>query len=667
MGLLMGDLPALLGLILFVVGLHFLSRRFERPGLPTTGTSPRARRRRVVFRISALAVLLSLAGVGATYAIRTSSPEKRFTRHLDRAASSMEKNQLDAAVIELKHALAIMPDSIRAHYTLGLIHLRQGDLGAGQARLEHVYALDPTYEGNVEELGRLYLRTGQVNRAIDLSRSLERQQPLQAHLLAAQASLIKGNLEGVERSLASALKINPKSHRAYRLRGDLNALRRRPELALKDYEQALMFNRDDWLTHYAVGRLLYQRGERDKAARAITTAVSLNRGFPSASYDLAHLYVRAGEPEKAVGVLRDFAVAGARAGNLQIRAALREAAPPSSPKEREPQRGVEADTLARLELARMYQAMNLTVEAEQAYRRIQTLDPKDMAARVEPIEMALARREFSKALREGEQALQVVPEKAPVYILMGLARMGLGEREKAQEAFEQAMKEDPKSPIPVMNLSSFYQTMGEPEKAIALLHQQLKTHPAKLVIRTHLANLYLVLKRHDEAIREYEEVIKQDPTVELPYARLGMIFHQLGKIEKAVEYYERALALNPNDPVTNNNLAYHLASQRQQMDRALVLARRAANAAPQDAGILDTLGWVYSQMGVYDQAVEVYREILKLKRFPAQVLYHLGLTYDRMGRKQEAIQTLREFLKVGNQLPEAKDAGSLLSTLGGLP
>jgi tetratricopeptide (TPR) repeat protein len=665
----MGDLPVLLGIILFLAGLHFLSRRFERPSLPTSGTTPRARRRRLVFRVSALLVLLSLVGAGATYAIRISSPEKRFSRHLDRAAAYIEKNQLDAAVIELKHALSINSDYPRAHFTLGLIYLRRGELGAAQATLERVHALDPVHEGNAEELGRLYLRTGQAQRAVDFSRSIERRDPLQAHLLAAQALLLKGDLDGAERSLASALRVNSKSNLAYRLRGDLNVLRRRPEQALRDYEQAISLNREDWQTHYAMGRLLYQRGEREKAARAISTAVGLNRGFPLASYDLAHLYVRAGEPEKAVGVLRDFAVAGARAGNPQIRAALRETPQqPSQPKDdRRPQRGVEADRLARLELARIYQAMNMPVEAERTYRQLQIADPKDMAARMELIQTALARGEFKKVLSEGEQALQAVQEKAPVYIIMALAWMGLGEREKAREAFEQALREDPKSPIPVMNLSSFYQTTGEPEKAIAFLRQQLKTHPAKQEIRTHLANLYLVLRRHDEAIREYEEAIKQDPNLELPYARLGLIFHQLGKADKAVEYYERALALNPNDPVINNNLAFHLASQRQQMDRALVLARRAANAAPGDAGILDTLGWVYFQTGAYDQAVEVYKEILKLKRVPILVLYHLGLAYHRMGRKAEAISALKEFLKVGRQLPEAAEAVSILSSLGASP
>lgn len=664
----MGDLPVLLGIILFVVGLHFLSRRFERSKLPTAGTSPMARRRRLIFRVSALVILLSLVGVGATYAVRAANPEKRFARHLDRAAAYIEKNQLDAAVIELKHALAINPDFPRALYTLSLIHLRRGDLAAAQAGLERVYAVDPGYEGNAEELGQLYLRTGQAHRALELSRSLSALQPLRAHLLAVRASLMKGDPDGAEQAIRLALKADPKSHLAYRFRGDMNVLRRRPELALKDYEQAILLNREDWQTHYALGRLLHQRGDREKAARAIGTAVSLNKGFPPASFDLARLYVQAGESEKAVGVLRDLAVVGARVESLRLQAELRGAGRSSPPKEdRQAQRGVEADKLARLELARIYQAMNLPTEAEQAYRQLQTLYPQETSTRLEIIQVALAKGEFKKAVSEAEQALSVVADKAPVLTLMALAWMGLGDREKAREAFEKAFKEDPKSPIPVANLTNFYQTVGEPEKAVDFLRQQIKTHPAKLEIRTHLANLYLVLKRHDEAIREYEEVIKQDPNVELPYARLGMIFHQLGKMDKAVEYYERALALAPNDPVINNNLAFYLASQRQQMDRALVLARRAANAAQQDAGILDTLGWVYYQMGAYEQAVEVYREILKLKYIPAQVLYHLGLAYHRMGRRQEAIQALKEFLKVGRQLPEGKDAAALLSTLGVSP
>jgi tetratricopeptide (TPR) repeat protein len=118
---------------------------------------------------------------------------------------------------------------------------------------------------------------------------------------------------------------------------------------------------------------------------------------------------------------------------------------------------------------------------------------------------------------------------------------------------------------------------------------------------------------------------------------------KLGRYRRAVDQYEELIQQNEKDFVALNNLAYLYAEHLSNPDRALELANRAMDLAPEDAvskaNVLDTLGWAQYKAGQVDEAkltlqqsVRNAPEALPNKLHLAEVLFEKGL--DREGEMQ---------------------------------
>jgi len=63
--------------------------------------------------------------------------------------------------------------------------------------------------------------------------------------------------------------------------------------------------------------------------------------------------------------------------------------------------------------------------------------------------------------------------------------------------------------------------------------------------------------------------------------------------------YEEALRINPEFSLALNNYAYSLSERGLQLERALGMARKALEVAPDNPSYLDTIGWIYFRLGRY--------------------------------------------------------------------
>ena len=77
----------------------------------------------------------------------------------------------------------------------------------------------------------------------------------------------------------------------------------------------------------------------------------------------------------------------------------------------------------------------------------------------------------------------------------------------------------------------------------------------------------------------------------------GIIDQKKGDMPKARDAYEKAVELNPNFVTAANNLAYIYSEEFKDYDKALNLAQKANQLAPDDPNVSDTLGWVLYRKG----------------------------------------------------------------------
>ena len=75
-----------------------------------------------------------------------------------------------------------------------------------------------------------------------------------------------------------------------------------------------------------------------------------------------------------------------------------------------------------------------------------------------------------------------------------------------------------------------------------------------------------------------------------------------------------------------NNLAYLYAERLNDLDKAYDLARKARDLQGNDPAIADTLGWVLSKRGDYQQALTILQESAEKLPDNPEIQFHLGMT-----------------------------------------
>ena len=143
----------------------------------------------------------------------------------------------------------------------------------------------------------------------------------------------------------------------------------------------------------------------------------------------------------------------------------------------------------------------------------------------------------------------------------------------------------------------------------------------------------------DQGEQEYPD------SVDLRYARASMEEEQ-GRIAAALKELAAVAGLRPDDPAALNAYGYTLADNRRQLVLARKLIEQAHAAAPKNAAILDSLGWVLFRQGHGEQALP-YLTAAYADVHDGDVAAHLGEVYWQLGRHDEAERVWSEASRPG--------------------
>ena len=139
------------------------------------------------------------------------------------------------------------------------------------------------------------------------------------------------------------------------------------------------------------------------------------------------------------------------------------------------------------------------------------------------------------------------------------------------------------------------------------------------------------------------------------YLLSGSIYEQRGDWDRAKQMYQKVLAIQPDNPVASNNMAYVMLQQGGNVDMAFEMAQKARRQLPENASSADTLGWVFYHKHVYTSAIDLFREAVKKEPDNALFNYHLGLAYAKNGQLPLARQQLDKVSKMKPNSSEADD------------
>ena len=258
------------------------------------------------------------------------------------------------------------------------------------------------------------------------------------------------------------------------------------------------------------------------------------------------------------------------------------------------------------------------------------------------------------------RALERYPTQPMLLTHAVRADLAAGHADRAEARVAAAVAAKPQNAqlqrLQAMVLSS----TGKTEEALAAAQRALDLDPNLPDVADMLVGLLSKLGRRDEAVERLERQGKEGKLGVPGRILLARLHILAGRDAQAIELLEAALKERSDLPGAKNDLAFLLAKQGSDLERARRFAEEARAALPRSPEVADTVGYVYLKKGLAEAAADQFRAALELsdEKSPAWATaqYHLGLSYKALGKAPEARLAFERSLATAVDFPEASDA-----------
>ena len=194
------------------------------------------------------------------------------------------------------------------------------------------------------------------------------------------------------------------------------------------------------------------------------------------------------------------------------------------------------------------------------------------------------------------------------------------------------------------------------EQARNFLHDLKTTADEKNQTIQLEAELLRNANRDQEAMDLLQDAVKKNPdNADLLYD-YAMIAEKLDRVDDMEKALRHVIEINPANQQAYNALGYSFADRNIRLPEARVLIEKALSLAPDDAFIIDSMGWLEFRENKIDAALTNLQRAYKL-RPDADIAVHVGEVLWTKGDQQKAIEIWKEA-----QQKDPKNA-SLKSTL----
>ncbi|MDE3105328.1 MAG: tetratricopeptide repeat protein [Acidobacteriota bacterium] len=203
---------------------------------------------------------------------------------------------------------------------------------------------------------------------------------------------------------------------------------------------------------------------------------------------------------------------------------------------------------------------------------------------------------------------------------------------------------------------------GKLEQGLALARAQLAPAPGVPEDRDvylALAQIYTRVKQFPQAAEQLDKAatlsLQPDQTLYVEFLR-GALYDREKLYVQAEAEFRKALTIDPQNATVLNYLGYMFADRGVNLPEALSLVQKAVELDPQNGAYLDSLGWVYFKSGQYALAEESLRKALDRISSDPTIHDHLGEVYAKTGRLKLAVtQWQRSLDEYAHSLPADAD------------
>lgn len=208
------------------------------------------------------------------------------------------------------------------------------------------------------------------------------------------------------------------------------------------------------------------------------------------------------------------------------------------------------------------------------------------------------------------------------------------------------------SKVPAIKDAAAALGAGDVKRAEAELQAILQSAPNDVHALNLLAIVRVEQKRDADAETLFKQAIAIQPDFAGAHAGLGLLYAQLGKNDLAIGPLQASLRLDPGRKDVQAVLISvwrgqaHDAAGHNELEKALALLIEARKLDPADADVQYEFGMVALRMSLLPDAVDAFRQTLKLRVDNPAALYGLGRAQISLSKFDDAQQAFERYVQL---------------------
>ena len=529
-----------------------------------------------------------------------------------------EKGEMKSAKVQFKNAIQINPKLAKAYYGLALIEEKEKAWPAMKKNLQDTLAIDPNHLDAHVKLGLIERLSGQVDKAkeqvalalklnpddinamlleasiqndeehkdksLKLVEKILEKEPLNVDAMSLKASILlsyKRYDEGLI-VLNHGIEVYPEELGLDMLKIQLHKGLGDDEAVIQDFEMLIPKHPDNKTLYYSQLKALLDMGKSKKAEEALRKAINV---FPSDT-DMKLIMIAQIERRdlaEAEKLLKEFIIAQPESYQLKSR------------------------------LAEFYIANQRLLDAEPVLKEIVAADPigKDgLNAKIRLADLAWIQKDKETVNELVEQVLAVDSGNGKALLLRAQLRL------------------DNK----------------QADAAISDLRIVLRDQPDSDQAMISMANAYLFKREFEVAESHWRKALEVNPKNPDAIIPLVTVLLNRGEVGRAVDLLNKSIKTSPNDPVLLELLVKLHASQKDWVSAAAAI--EALKKLPQNAIATQMLeGMLAKSQGRYEQAINIYKDIISNQPGVITALKELGKIYQSTERGNDWVAYLKGYIK----------------------
>jgi tetratricopeptide (TPR) repeat protein len=221
-----------------------------------------------------------------------------------------------------------------------------------------------------------------------------------------------------------------------------------------------------------------------------------------------------------------------------------------------------------------------------------------------------------------------------------------GRFEEAISGYRHTLQVFPEHPTAFDRLREVYNRIHTLAVARELLEATVARQEDDFIAWNLLGVLYGRDRRWDEALQAFARSLDAQPRAADPLVNRGWVLLELRRYEDAVTAFEAALALQPRMARAHAGLGSTVVEARGDYHEGMSRYLTAVRLDPENAALLNDLGWLSYKMNRYPEAVLALEKAAVLDPRNPMIATNLGLAYQKAGRGEEAIARLERALAI---------------------